>query len=293
MPILSPERVGLPDCGEGASAGGRYFYTEWADAVAARAPKARMLAGYRRHSPVPDRVSPAGSSCHFHSRRRRQARLESRLLALGEPVGRQSGALVPNSTLLGTPAFQRKPFLLAPCLRQIKIKFNRQTSHLGADRQTYRYPAIVLLARLSAILSRQTDRMSSFLGETLCHRLPRPQPDPALRGRQPTSPDSRQNGLITPIGIGHYLLQRWIQPGNIARGQDGQPWAPRFCVRQAVASRGNSSSEVHARPRLLPLAPDPRGRRRDAFRGGLAQGELAGPRGRIITAHSTGVTDPI
>ena len=74
-------------------------------------------------------------------------------------------------------------------------------------------------------------------------------------------------------------------------GRVGRPGVPRFCVLRAGVGRGSSWLRADAGLGVLPLAPDPEGRRQDAVRGGLARGEVAGPRPECIADDDTVVLE--
>jgi hypothetical protein len=79
---------------------------------------------------------------------------------------------------------------------------------------------------------------------------------------------------------------------KVGGGRDGRPWVPRFCILRAEEGRGSSWLRADAGPGVLPLAPDPEGRRQDAVHVGLARGEVAGPREEYFRGDDTMVLSP-
>ncbi len=110
--------------------------------------------------------------------------------------------------------------------------------------------------------------------------------------RARSSGRGRSGGRIGE-GVGHSrVLRRRCDAGTDEHaghcgGQDGLPWVPRFCALRAGGGRGSSWLRADAGPCGLPLAPDRQCRRKDAFRVGLARGEVAGPRQESITRYDT------
>ena len=53
--------------------------------------------------------------------------------------------------------------IVGPIARQIQLITDRQTAAFTRDRQRHRHPAVILLARLAAVLTRHPDRMLALL----------------------------------------------------------------------------------------------------------------------------------
>lgn len=67
--------------------------------------------------------------------------------------------------------------------------------------------AVVLLADLTAVLARHTDRVAAFLGHSGVIDDPEPERATLQQGRQHQILDRVQNGTIIPGGLGDEMMQ--------------------------------------------------------------------------------------
>ena len=115
--------------------------------------------------------------------------------------------------------------------------------------------------------------------------------------REDVLADGLEEELVVPGRYGDDMVQGLVSALDFMRiktdpGRDGRPWAPRCCVLRATEELSNSWLRADAGLSVLPLAPDPEGRRQDAARVGVSRGgEDPGPRSEWITCSNTVVLE--
>src|SRR5208283_2246940 len=98
-----------------------------------------------------------------------------------------------------------------PILGKIEPKGDRQACLLVGDRQRNRDLTIVLLAKLTAILPGDADRMNALLGESRVVDDPGAYPAALLDSGKNKGSNPSQQVLLRPVGVGDKMVQRLMR----------------------------------------------------------------------------------
>ena len=111
------------------------------------------------------------------------------------------------------------PFVTGPHFRKIQAERDRHAGVLCRDRKTHRYPAVILLAYLTAILARDPDRMLSLLWKARVIHYPRHDRPLSQHGRKHCVQCAVEENLVIPGSIRHQMVQRLMHPAHMIRIQ--------------------------------------------------------------------------
>jgi hypothetical protein len=156
--------------------------------------------------------------------------------------------------VLGHAGFGPADRIGRPIFGKIEPKGDRQACVLVGYRQRDRDLTIVLLAKLTAILPADADRMNAFLGESRVVDDPSFYPAALLDGGKNKGSNPPQQILLRPVGVGDKMVQRLMRALDAA-GLD----ASRYRLDALALARKNKPRTVGAKWRS-PIRV-PKGRR--------------------------------
>src|ERR1700735_3819039 len=113
-----------------------------------------------------------------------------------------------------------------PILGKVEPKGDRQACVFVGYRQRDRDLTIVLLAKLTAILPGDADRMNALLGESRVVDNPGAYPAALLDGGKNKGPTASQQILLRPVGVGDKMMQRLMRALNAAGFDAGRHRLP-------------------------------------------------------------------
>jgi hypothetical protein len=208
MPGITPHQLGWPSpaaigIGRQRLKSRRPYRRRGLDADHVKQLPARDLVAEVRVIPV------AGVRQHGtarHARAKRSLNLPQRDLRLG-----------PEGDLVRDPGLPPPPPVCRPFLGQIQTPSDRQARRLVRHGQAHCNLTVVLLAELSAVLSRHADRVLALLRKTRVVDDPGPDRPPGLDGRQRPVADRRQQRFIAPRCIGHEVMHRLMERSHPPR----------------------------------------------------------------------------
>jgi hypothetical protein len=119
-----------------------------------------------------------------------------------------------------------------PILRKIEPKGDRQACMLVGRRQRDSDLTIVLLAKLTAILPGDADRMNALLGKSRVVDDPGAYPAALLDSRNNKGSNPPQQVRLRPVGVGDKMVQRLMRPLDAARLDAGPLSARRSFARR-------------------------------------------------------------
>ncbi len=109
-----------------------------------------------------------------------------------------------------------------PILGKVEPKGDRQTCVFVGYRQRDRDLTIVLLAKLTAILPSDADRMNALLGKSRVVDNPGAYPAAPFDGRKNKGSNASQQILLRPVGVGDKMVQRLMCALDPARLDAGR-----------------------------------------------------------------------
>ena len=121
--------------------------------------------------------------------------------------------------LVGNARFLPPLAVLSPDLWQVQAERYGHARFLGGHRKADRHPAVILFAHLTAILSSHAHRFVTFFREPGVIHHPRYYRLSTEHGRQHKIQTPVQDGLITPRGVGHHMMQRLMHASHPIRSQ--------------------------------------------------------------------------
>ena len=110
-------------------------------------------------------------------------------------------------------------WIVGPYLGKIELIGRGNAGMLSGKRNADRHSAVILLAQLTAILARDSNGMSSLLGESCVIHDPRCQLMLLGHRRQNLTPHLLEKRLVAPWRIGHYVMQGLVHLAHVAGSQ--------------------------------------------------------------------------
>src|SRR5580692_446489 len=112
-----------------------------------------------------------------------------------------------KSNLFGHARLLAPLWIVGPYLGKIELTGSGNAGMLRGKRYAHRHSAVILLAQLTAILARDSNGMSSLLGESCVIHDPGCQLMLLGHRRQNLTPHLLEKRVVAPWRIGHYVMQ--------------------------------------------------------------------------------------
>src|SRR6478735_7141852 len=124
-----------------------------------------------------------------------------------------------KSNLFGHAGLLAPLWIVGPYLGKIELIGSGNAGMLSGKRYAHRHSAVILFAQLTAILARDSNRMSSLLGESSVIHDPSCQLMLLGHRRHNLTPHLLQKRVIVPGRIGHDVMQRLMHLAYVAGSQ--------------------------------------------------------------------------